>query len=275
MVQYLCLKDYSSAMLNARLCIDLARKNNWEGELSESNFHYSVFCIASNDLEKASEYLIEAEYLKPHDTDIISLANYKMDLEEGLVTPGSISPKGFNFTSLLGGLPEKLFPHERAFEISGLKMPFNINIRGIINKDGKKLISKISQLSPDKVIKFNSLRGLQYKNACAKILNSFKYKIKKELPCLESEGANLLAISREDEDDIALFRFRRWKQANLSDIFLSEMHQSMLEVGAFKGFLVASCDLTIGAKKFLKANDGKITIINDNELDGVLESSLG
>jgi tetratricopeptide (TPR) repeat protein len=275
MVQYLCLKDYSSAMLNARLCIDLSRKNNWEGELSESNFHYSIFCIASNDLEKASEYLIEAEYLKPHDTDIINLANYKMDLEEGLVTPGSISPKGFNFTSFLGGLPEKLFPHERAFEISGLKMPFNINIRGIINKDGKKLITKISQLSPDKVIKFNSLRGLQYKNACAKILNSFKYKIKKELPCLESEGANLLAISREDEDDIALFRFRRWKQANLSDIFLSEMQQSMLEVGAFKGFLVASCDLTIGAKKFLKANDGKITIINDNELDGVLESSLG
>jgi tetratricopeptide (TPR) repeat protein len=274
MVQYLCLKDYSSAMLNARLCIDLARKNNWEVELSESNFHYAVFCMASNELEKSSEYLIEAEYIRPHDSDIISLANYKMDIEEGIVTLNSISPRGFNFTTFMGGIPEKLFPHERVYEISGLKMPININIRGILSKEGKRLILKISQLSPDKIIKFNNLRGLQYKNACSKIVNQFKYKIKKELPCLESEGANLLAIHREDEDDIALFRFRRWKQTNLSDIFLNEMLQSMSDVGAVKGYLLASCDPTIGAKKLIKANEGKLFIINDRALDGVLESSI-
>lgn len=274
MVQYISLKDFSSASLNARLCMDLARKNDWELELAEASMHYAMLCISSNEIEKATEYLIEAEYLRPHDIDIISLANYKFDLEEGVAFPASTSPRGFNLQHFIASIPEKLFPPEKAFEISSLKMPYTMNIKGIISKEGKRLITKISQLSPDKIVKFNSLRGLPYKNACSKVVTNLGYKIKKEIPGLESEGINLLCSSREDDSQLALMRFRRWKQSNLSDIFLSEMLAAMSDLGAGKGFLIASCELTSGAKKFLKANEGKIQIISDRALDSVLESAL-
>jgi len=268
------LKDIPSALLNARLCMELAKKNSWEDETAESNLYYAMLCISTNDVEKSTECLIEAEFLKPHDPDIIALANYKFDLEEGSTFPGATSAKGFNFQNFIASVPEKLFPPEKAYEISSLKMPVNINIKGIISKEGKRLISKISQLSPDKIIKFNSLRGLQYKNACSRVVGHLGFKIRKEIPGLESEGINLLCSSKEDDNLTALFRFRRWKQINLSDIFLSEMLGSMAEQGASKGYLVASCELTSGAKKFLKSNDGKIVIVSDRALDTALESAL-
>lgn len=274
MVQYICLKDIPSALLNARLCMELAKNNSWEEEIAESNLHFAMLCISSNEIEKSTESLIEAEFLKPHDPDIIALANYKFELEENIIIPGATSPKGFNLQNFIASIPEKLFPPEKAYEISSLKMPVNINIKGIISKEGKRIINKITQLSPDKIIKFNGLRGLPYKNACSRVVGHLGFKIRKEIPGLESEGLNLLCSSKEDDNYIALFRFRRWKQSNLSDIFLSEMLNSMAELGAVKGYLVASCELTSGAKKFLKSNDGKIVVVSDRALDAALDSAL-
>jgi tetratricopeptide (TPR) repeat protein len=273
-VQYLCLNDYSSAMLNTRVAIDIARKNNWENELADLSLYYGMFCLASNDLEKSSEYLIEAEYLKPNDKEIIDLANYKYDLEEGTAFPGAVSPRGFNLASFIANIPEKLFPPEKAYEISGLSMPVSVNIRGIVNKEGNRLITKITQLSPDKILKFNSLRGLQYKNVCTKILNNMNYKLKKELPGLELEGSNILAVNRDDENEIALFRFRKWKSTSLSDIFLNDLLSSMKENGAQKAYLIASCELTTGAKKLLKANDNVLNVINERILDKLLDGAI-
>ncbi len=100
------------------------------------------------------------------------------------------------------------------------------------------------------------------------------YKLKKELPGLESEGLNILAVNRDDENEIALFRFRRWKNTNLSDIFLNDLLSSMKENGSQKAYLIASCELTSGAKKLLKANEGVLNVINERILDKLLEGAI-
>ena len=100
------------------------------------------------------------------------------------------------------------------------------------------------------------------------------FKVKRELPCLESEGANVVAVNKDDESLVALFRFRKWKNSNLSDVFLTEMTNSMIEQGAQIGFIFAFCDLTVGAKRFLKNNEGKITVINGKEFENYLSKVI-
>lgn len=265
------MSDYVSAQASAKTCIEIAKRNNWHLETAECNSYYAMLCIILNNLEEAHEYLIEAEAERVDDYDIISLAQYRSDLEDGSATPGKTSSRGYNLKNALKDLPEKLFPKERYFEISGLKAAEVINIRGIINQDGQKIISKLSQLSPDKISKFNSQKGNVFKNTCIKILAEYGYKVKRELPALEAEGANFVTIKRDDESDRAVFRIRKWKNMTISDVFLTELLNSMHEQQAEKGYVVGSAELTPGAKKVIRANEGKIMVVNGKDLESLLE----
>ncbi len=267
MVQNMCLSDYLSAILYCKYCIEIAMANNMEQELAESNLYCGALHIANGDIEDASEYLIDAEYRRVNDPEVINLANYKFDLEEGNAKPGMTSARGFNFKNFLMDIPDRLFPGERSYELSGLRTSTAINIRGMLNSDGVKILPKLALLTPDKISRFLSLKGNAYKSVAAKIMSELGYKVKKELPCLDSEGANYLGVNAKDE--LALFRFRRWKGATVSDVFLNEYLANIGDYSAKKGFLVGSYDLSVGGKRFIKRNDA-IVIINDKELDRLL-----
>ncbi|MDX1960161.1 MAG: restriction endonuclease [Leptospiraceae bacterium] len=271
MVQYLSLSDYSSAMMNARLCVEIARRNEWKNENSESNLYYATCCIARGSIEEASESLIEAEYEKPHDPEIINLANYKFDLEEGTATPGNVSSRGFSFKSFLSDIPERLFPSERVYDLSGLKMSQHINVRGIVNPEGIKTIQKLSMLQPDRLAKFISQKGSTFKNTCQRIMLEMNYKAKREIAGIESEGVNYVGTSKQDETSSAVFRFRRWRNSMVSDVFLNDFLNSVSENNAHKGFLIGDCELTTGAQKMLKLYESKLVIIRHKELESLLE----
>jgi tetratricopeptide (TPR) repeat protein len=270
MVVYIGLNDYSSAMLNAKKCIEISDENDWSEELAESNFFYGVLCLSIGELEKSSEFLIAAESEKPHDLDIINLANFKMDVEENLTNLNSTSPRGFNLKVFLSTLPDRVFPPDRIFEISGMRMQAHINIKSIINQELTKIVPSVENIKPDLIMKFSGLKGSSFKNVCNKILSEMNYKIKRELPCLDSEGANIVAVNKDDETLTCLFRFRKWKNTNLSDFFLTEMLGSMIENNAQIGHVVAFCTLTSGAQRFIKNNEGKINVLSGPELETVL-----
>lgn len=274
MLQYCGMSDYAIAQSYAKQCIELAQKNEWKNEQAEASMHYALFCIALNNPEAASEYLIEAEFLRTHDIDIIDLANYKMDLEEGSAIPGKTSPRGYNLKNAIKDLPEKLFPRERYYEIAGLKLNANINIRGMLNQDGRKIISKLNQLKPDNLSRFINTKGNSFRNICIKIIQECGYKSKREIPCLESEGANFLAVLKDNEESLAVFRLRKWRNVNMSDVFIMELLNSMTENGAQKGYIIGSADLTIGAKKLMKVNEGKIIFVSGKELDSLLDKVI-
>lgn len=275
MIQYLLLKDYSSAMLQARLCLEIARMNGWKYEIAESNMYYSLFALASNNIEESTEYLIEAEFMATDDLDIINLAHYKFDLEEHKAQLGQTSNRGYNLESVINDLPEKLFPLERYYEISGLKSNEPVNIKGIVNDDGIKIISKLSLLNVDPLTRFNSLKGASFKNICTKIISELGLKLKRELPCLEADGANFTVIEKDNPEAISLLRVRKWKNVKISDVFLTEMLENMKENNAQKGYIIGMADLTPGAKKVYKNNQSTLNIINDRNLHNLLEKVLG
>jgi tetratricopeptide (TPR) repeat protein len=274
MVLNSCISDYSSALGFAKKCLDLANKNEWELERAESNSYCGMFHIMLNNLEEAAPFLIEAEAARIDDYDIINLAQYRADLEEGTAKPGTVSPRGYSLKTIVKDLLEKIFPKERYFEISGLKSSEVINIRGMIDGEGRKIISKFNQLSQDKISKFNQLRGNQFKSICIKILAELGYKIKRELPSLESEGANYIGIPKDDENTKIVFRIRKWKNITISDVFLTDLLSSMGEHDAEKGFIIGDAELTPGARKVIKANDGMIRIVNGKELESILEKVM-
>jgi hypothetical protein len=268
------MSDYVSALANAKNCINLAKRNEWLMEVADCNAYYAMLCIILNNLDEASEYLIEAEAERVDDYDIMSLAHYKADIEDGSATPGKTSARGYNLKNTIKDLPEKLFPKERYFEISGLKAVETINIRGIINEKGEKIISKINELRPDKISKLNTMKGNIFKNTCIKILAEYGYKVKRELPALEAEGANYVCVKKGEEDVKAIFRIRKWKNMTISDVFLTELLNLMSEQEANKGYVIGSAELTTGAKKVLKSNEGQIIIVNGKELESLLEKVI-
>ena len=274
MVQHLCLEDYLSAIIEAKLCIEIATRNEWEEEIAESNLYCGAFHIATQDTKEAIFYLTEAELRKPHDPEYVNLAQYRFDLEEGLASYGNVTSRGYNFLSYLQSIPEKLFPPERAFELSGLRMTTPINLWGMVSPEGAKIIPRISMLSPDKVSLFIALKGNAFKNTCIRIMNELGYRVKKELPSLEAEGVNYLGIQKKDESTLALFRFRRWKNITISDVFLNEVLASMSEYGASLGYIVGSFDLSKAAKKLIKSQEGKLIAVNGRELDSLLDKAM-
>jgi tetratricopeptide (TPR) repeat protein len=274
MVQHLCLNDYLSAIIDAKLCIEIAFRNDWDQETADSNLQSGLLHIAQGDIRESVFYVTEAEYRRPNDPEFVNLAQYRFDLEEGLAKPGMISPRGYNFPSYLQSIPEKLFPGERAFELSGLKMSLPINIRGMVNQNGARTINRISMLAPDRLSRFIALRGNAYKNICTRIMGELGFKVKKELPSLEAEGVNYIGVAKNDDKKTALFRFRRWRNITISDVFLNEVLASIQELNVTTAYIVGSFELSIAAKRLLKSQDGILIGINSRELDELLEKTM-
>lgn len=272
MLQYSALEDYDSAIKQAKNCLEIARRNEWGFEVAESGYFCALFLIVLEKLEEASEFLIEAESIRVDDKDIIDLANYKMDLEEKNAIPGQPSKRGYNLEIVLSELSDKLFPEDRYYELSGLRSNSTINIRGIINDEGEKVINQLSNLGINKITKFNSLQKTFFKNICAKIIAAYNYRIKRELPCYESDGLNFLALNEQNET--AVFKIRKWKNIKVSDVFLTELLQNINEHSANYGYIVGDADLTLGAKKVMQSNEDKIKLVNGSELDTLLNKLI-
>ncbi|MCB1157134.1 MAG: restriction endonuclease [Leptospiraceae bacterium] len=274
MLQHFLLGDFSSSLIHAKLCIEMARQNSWKFETSESELNFALISIAQNNLEEASEFLIEAESLNTEDTEIIELADYKFQLELGKINMGQTTPNGYNPDLALQQLPDKLFPVERYFELSGLRSNNYVNIRGMVNESGEKIANRLSNVGPNKILTFISLKGTSFKNACNRIMNDLSYKGVRELPCIESDGANYLAKSKDEEEQSALFKIRKWKDIQISDVFLNESLENLQESGAKMCYIVGNAELTQGAKKIYRLNSSKIQIINGVELEQLLERAL-
>ena len=60
----------------------------------------------------------------------------------------------------------------------------------------------------------------------------------------------------------------------ISDVFLTELLNVMTEQEANKGYVIGSAELTAGAKKVLKANEGMIVIVTGKDLESLLEKVI-
>ncbi len=274
MSQYFIKEDYPSAAKHARLCLEIAKLNGWRQEVTDSNFYFAMSLIAQNKIEESSEPLIDAESGRMDDQEIIDLANYKFRIENGEIALWDMSEDGYNLKNELKNVFEKNFSNERYYELSGLRSKETFNIRGIVSEEGKKITNQIGLIGVDKLTRFNSLKGTAFKNTCTRIIMALNYRVSREIPYLENDGANFIGSNMADRDIKALFRIRKWKNVKISDVFLRDLLSAVNDLSVDKGFIIGSAELTPGAKKVFSSNSDQIVIVNGKELEDLLEKSL-
>ena len=82
--------NFNQAIKHARLCMEMAKLNDWLSETIESDIHFALLCVHQGKYEEASEPLIEAESFRTHEMEMISLANVKYKLENNQGTVESL-----------------------------------------------------------------------------------------------------------------------------------------------------------------------------------------
>jgi tetratricopeptide (TPR) repeat protein len=273
MAVYVRMENYQEALKHARLCMEMAGLSDWVAERIESDIYFSQICIYLGKYEECSEFIIEAEAERTNEVELIQLANLKHKLENKEGTLESFRGQ-YDLESELKKMFSILFPNARYFELSGMRTSKPFNIKGMVDEDGKKIIKKLDQVGVDRFEKYLSLQGTNFKNACVRMILSLNYRVSREIPNPEGDGVNYLGSSKENKDIRALFRFRKWRDSKISDVFLREMVNEMQTLGVDKGFLVGNYDLTEGGKKFATQNMEKFVFIFGNDFDTLLSKVL-
>lgn len=273
MSEAILLQNFPEAFKYSRLCLEMAKLNNWSSEIVESNIHFSMICIFMGRFEDASESLIEAEAERLDDPEIIALANLKYKIERGLGNVDSLAldydlPKELNLLSV------SLFPNSRYFELSGMRSSKPFNIKGLVDESGNKTTKKLDLLGVDKFEKFIAMTGTQFKNQATRMILKLGYRVTKELVNTDGDGVNYLGSSKENVDIKVVFRIRKWKDAKVSDIFLRELLQQMGENQASKGYIIGNFDLTEAGRKILAQQEDVFELINGDRLEDLLDKTM-
>jgi tetratricopeptide (TPR) repeat protein len=269
MANYIRLNDYSNAVKYARLSMDLSKESGWKNEYIESCIHFSLLCINLQRFEECTECLIEAEVEKMDDPDIIALANFKFNLERGLGTIESMRGE-YDIEKELQFLAISLFPTSRFYELSGLRSKNLINIRGMVNESGKKIINSDGTYAASPIEKFVSSTGTNLKNICVKIAMFYQYRVSREIILQEPDSMTLLAYRKDDVEVKAIFKFRKVRDGKLSDVTLREFQSYCMENGAQEGFYMGYLELTEGAKKYINQMPSKYRVIVGSEFESIL-----
>ncbi|MGQ2871185.1 restriction endonuclease, partial [Leptospira santarosai] len=72
----------------------------------------------------------------------------------------------------------------------------------------------------------------------------------------------------------SLFKFRKWKDAKISDIFLRDTIGQLNELGLDKAVIVVDAEFTEGAKRFLADNSSLLDVISGKDLEEILKKAL-
>ncbi|TGN19330.1 tetratricopeptide repeat protein [Leptospira idonii] len=273
MTEAILQQNFPDALKYSRLCMEMAKLGGWTSESIESNIHFAMVCVYMGRYEDASEYLIEAESERLDDPEVVALANLKYKLERELGNLDSLSHE-YDLTRELNLLSVTLFPNSRYFELSGMRSSKPFNIKGLVDDNGKKIAGKLDMVGLDKFEKFIAMTGTQFKNQATRIILAMGYRVTKELGNTDGEGVNLLGSSKENVDQRALFRVRKWKDAKVSDVFLREMVGQMQELGASKGYVIGNFEVTEGGKKIIASSANSLEIINGDKFEDLLERTM-
>ncbi|EMJ90895.1 tetratricopeptide repeat protein [Leptospira alstonii] len=272
---FILQKNLGEALKHARLCMETARTSGWKQEMIDSDVHFSLLAVKLGKLEEASEYLIEAESERIDDQRILELANYKFQLETKRTDASKTAAQGnFSLDDEIARIFGELFPVERFYELSGLKSSKSFHIKGILDDQGNKLLSDVSKIGVGVLDHYRQLKGVEFKNLCVRIVTALNYTVSREVPNKEGDGLNLTGLYKADKETRALFKFRKWKDAKISDIFLRDTIGQLSELGVDKAFIVGDAEFTEGAKRFLTENSSVLNVIGGKDLEELLKKAL-
>ncbi|EKO34241.1 tetratricopeptide repeat protein [Leptospira santarosai] len=273
---FILQKNLGEALKHARLCMEMARNSGWKQEMIDSDVYFSLLAVKLGKLEEASEYLIEAESERIDDQRILELANYKFQLETKRIeaNKATTASGGFSLDDEIARIFGELFPVERFYELSGLKSSKSFHIKGILDDQGNKLLSDVSKIGIGVLDHYRQLKGVEFKNLCVRIVVALNYTVSREVPNKEGDGVNLTGLNKADKETRSLFKFRKWKDAKISDIFLRDTIGQLNELGLDKAVIVGDAEFTEGAKRFLADNSSLLDVISGKDLEEILKKAL-
>ena len=199
---YYLKKDYTNAMTYADRCLEASTSEGWGGEEYENRMSVAYMAMLVGDLERANENLLELEINNPTDSMVMTLSDFRMDLEEGITTVDQVSPRGFDFRAHLQDWLRKRFPDGLIYRLSGLRMDEGFDVLGFFTQDGTekerpKKSRSANETDPMVLIdRFNNLEGNAFQAATEQIINSLGHRIVKTLPYRDKDGADLSRKSR-------------------------------------------------------------------------------
>ncbi len=267
--------DYNIALKHAELALQVTLDEGWSREEYDARISVACMAIMAGDLETANENLLTLEMRNMNDEKVINLSDYRMNVEEGIIPAGEVSPSGFNFRAFLTDWSRSRFNPGFLYQISGLKMERNLDIDALLNQDGPpRPTRQQSSVDPEEMIeKFNALKGEAFEMACRSIISQLGYTVANILPYRDTDGMDIMAKSNAEKSRKALFQIRKWKNQPISDIFLRNMQNQLNEFKAQEGYVIAAARLTDGAQTALQTLN-KIKVINEMDLVDLLARVL-
>lgn len=273
---YFYKKNYNKALYHAENALQIVLKENLLKEEYFIRIAYACLGILGGDIENAHENLFILESRNFHDQTVTTLSDYRMNVEEGIIVPGDISPNGFDFMNFINNWMDKLFPYDFIYKVSGLKMNVKVDIP-LLGENPSEVIRKssanISNIDVEGLIdNFNALSKNLFFDKSKKIVQMYGYKIIKQIPPDDNEGFDCIAENYEGKK--AYFKIRQWKNQSISDIFLRNFQNKINELKVQEGYIISGARLTPGGEQALQ-NLRKLKVINGEELANLLVNIMG
>ncbi len=268
---YYFKKNYNKALYHVENALQIALKENLSKEEYILRITYACLGMIGGDIEAAHENLLILETRDFQDKIVTNLSDYRMNIEEGVIVAGDISPNGFDFLNFTNQWIEKFFPNDFIYKISGLKMNTKIDIP-LMGENPKEVLRKNyktnTSIDYEEILNsFNNLPKSEFMNKCNKLIQMLGYQIIKQIPPDDNEGFDCIAENFENKK--ALFKIRQWKNQMISDIFLRNFQNKLNELKVQEGYILSGAKLTTGGELALQ-NLKKLRVINGEEFGNML-----
>ncbi|GIX41294.1 MAG: restriction endonuclease [Leptospiraceae bacterium] len=271
---YFYKKNYNKALYHAENALQIVLKENLLKDEYYIRIAYACLGILGGDIENAHENLFILESRDFHDQTVTTLSDYRMNVEEGIIAPGQVSPNGFDFMSFINNWMDKLFPSDFIYKISGMKMNTKVDIP-IMGENPSDVIRRTQTQTidvDDLIDRFNALSKNQFLDACKQLIQMFGYQITKQVQPDDNEGFDCIAENFEGKK--AYFKIRQWKNQSISDIFLRNFQNKINELKVQEGYIISGAKLTPGGEQALQ-NLRKLRVINGEEFAKLLVTIIG
>lgn len=273
---YYFKKNYNKALYHAENSLQIALKENLGKEEYIIRITYACLGMLGGDIEAAHENLLILETRDFRDQKVTALSDYRMNIEEGIIAAGDVSPEGFDFMNFTNNWIEKFFPSDFIYKISGLKMNTKIDIP-LLGENPSEILKKSYTTSnsidyEELINSFNSLSRGDFLNKCSQLIQMLGYQVSKQLQPDDNEGFDCIAENFEGKK--ALFKIRQWKNQLVSDIFLRNFQNKLNELKVQEGYLLSGARLTSGGEQALQ-NLRKLRVINGEEFANMLARIMG
>lgn len=265
---YYRVKNFRKGIQHANTALQLLLKEGFFKEEYYMRIATAILSILGMDLENAHEHLFILESRDLNDPTVTKLADYRLQVEEGVIQPGDVSPAGFDFQHFANTWMDKLFTLDFVYSISNLKMGIKIDPGALGENTRDSLKNFDKKIDYESYInQFVSLGKQQFQEICSKIVSYMGYEMIKPLAPDDNEGFDCLAQNIEGKK--AVFKIRQWKNQSISDIYIRNFQNKLNELKAQEGFLISAGRLTQGAEQTVQ-NLKRIKVFTPEEFGYLL-----